>query len=210
MLGDEIPGLGEECLRRRIAEMASGEVSGMTTAGGRVGAALVIGVGQYLHSEQVWPLRFATRDAEAVGGILIDAETCGFPSQRVKVLTDSDAGRDAVAQHLSKWLPEQARGAEIAVIYFAGHGTVHAVGRREEGYLLPYDADPEDLVTRGILMTDLAAGSRRSPLPRSWSAWTAATLPRSSRGADCRQEPPCGICESGRRCSSRWPAGGDI
>ena len=35
--------------------------------------------------------------------------------------------------------------------------TVHAVGRREEGYLLPYDADPDDVVTRGIAMSDLAS-----------------------------------------------------
>jgi uncharacterized caspase-like protein len=81
---------------------------------------------------------------------------CGFPRQKVKLLTDQAASRDTVTHHLAKWLPEQARGAEIAVIYFAGHGMIHHIGQREEGYLLPYDADPEDLFTRGVLMTDLA------------------------------------------------------
>jgi serine/threonine protein kinase len=33
---------------------------------------------------------------------------------------------------------------------------VHRIGNRDEGYLLPHDADPEDLVTRGLLMADLA------------------------------------------------------
>jgi len=124
--------------------------------GVRSGAALLIGIGEYLHSERVWPLRYAARDAEALADVLTDSGVCGFPAPRVKLLTNADAGRDAVAHHLSKWLPQQAKGAEIAVIYFAGHGTVQAVGRREEGFLLPYDADPEDLVTRGVLMADLA------------------------------------------------------
>jgi serine/threonine protein kinase len=122
----------------------------------RHGAAVLIGIGAYLQAEQVWPLRYAARDAEAMAGVLSDPEVCGFPVHKVKLLTDQSASRDAVAHHLSKWLPEQARGAEIAVIYFAGHGMIHRIGQRDEGFLLPYDADPDDVVTRGILMTDLA------------------------------------------------------
>ena len=93
------------------------------------------------------PVRRA--DAEAMAEALVDPEICGFPAGKVMLLTDADATRDAVVHHLSKWLPERAKGAEIVVIYFAGHGTIQSVGRREEGFLLPYDADPEDLVTRG-------------------------------------------------------------
>ncbi len=122
----------------------------------RDAAAVLIGIGEYLRAEQVWPLRYAARDAEAMADVLRDPEVCGFPAHKVKLLTDQSASRDAIAHHLSKWLPEQARGAEIAVIYFAGHGMIHRVGQREEGYLLPHDADPDDLVTRGVLMTDLA------------------------------------------------------
>ena len=91
-----------------------------------------------------------------MAGILIDPEVCGFPAAKVKLLTNGAASRDEVAHHLSKWLPDQGRGAEVAVIFFAGHGMIHRVGQREEGYLLPYDADPDDVVTRGLLMTDLA------------------------------------------------------
>ncbi len=122
----------------------------------RAGAAVLIGVGDYLHREQVWPLRYAARDAEAMAGVLSDPDVCGFPGPKVKLLTDRSASRDTVAHHLSRWLPEQARGAEIALIYFAGHGMIHRIGHRDEGYLLPYDADPDDIVTRGLLMTDLA------------------------------------------------------
>jgi hypothetical protein len=86
----------------------------------RAGAAVVIGVGDYLHQEEVWPLRYAARDAEAMAGVLRDLEICGSPGDQVKLLTNQSATRDAVAHHLSRWLPEHARGAEIAVIYFAG------------------------------------------------------------------------------------------
>ena len=152
--------------------------------GERAGAAVVIGVGEYLHAESVRPLRFAARDAEAVAGALIDPTICGFPAGKVKLLTDAAACRDTMAHHLSKWLPSQAKGAEIVDIYFAGHGAIHAAGRREEGYLLGHDADPEDLATRGILMTDLCAGSRRSMREPSSCAWTAAMPPSSSCAGD--------------------------
>jgi serine/threonine protein kinase len=128
----------------------------VAAAGERAGAAVLIGIGEYLRAEQVAPLRFAARDAQAMERVLIDPEISSFPAQRVKLLTDRLACRDTVAHHLSKWLPEQARGAEIALIYFAGHGMIHRIGHRDEGYLLPYDADPADLVTRGLLMADLA------------------------------------------------------
>ena len=128
----------------------------MCAAGERAGAAVLIGIGDYLHAEQVWPLRYAARDAEAMAEVLVDPAVCGFPAPDVKLLKNHSASRDAVAHHLSKWLPEHARGAEVALIYFAGHGMVHRMGQRDEGYLLPYDADPDDLVTRGLLMADLA------------------------------------------------------
>ena len=46
--------------------------------GERDGAAVLIGIGEYLHAEQVWPLRYAVRDAEAMAGVLSDPEVCVF------------------------------------------------------------------------------------------------------------------------------------
>jgi serine/threonine protein kinase/uncharacterized caspase-like protein len=122
----------------------------------RYGVALVIGVGEYLRAEAVESLRFAARDAEALTEALTDPNLCAFPRDQVVLLTDREAPRDTVVQRLSRWLPEKARGAELVLIYFAGHGMVKSVGRRQEGYLLPYDADPEDVVTRGVAMSDVA------------------------------------------------------
>jgi serine/threonine protein kinase len=129
----------------------------MADAGtGRTGAALLVGIGSYLHAERVSPLRYAARDAKALADVLVDPGVCGFAGERVALLTDAGARRDDIVHRLSNWLLEKAQGADIVVVYFAGHGTVHRIGPREEGFLLSYDADPEDLVTRGVAMSDVA------------------------------------------------------
>jgi serine/threonine protein kinase/pSer/pThr/pTyr-binding forkhead associated (FHA) protein len=121
----------------------------------RAAVALVIGIGDYRRADRVAPLRYATRDAKALARLLADPDVCRFPHDRVAILTQNRARRDRIVHYLSKWLPDQAKGAELALIYFAGHGMVQKVGNREEGFLLPYDADPDDVVTRGIAMSDV-------------------------------------------------------
>jgi serine/threonine protein kinase len=121
----------------------------------RNGVALVIGVGDYLHPG-IQRLEFAADDASAVAELLADPRVCGFPRERVQLLIDADAGRDAIVGRLSRWLPENGRGADLAVVYFAGHGMVQTVGKQEEGFLLPADADPDNPAGRGVPMADLA------------------------------------------------------
>src|SRR5262245_50091262 len=99
----------------------------------RPGAALLIGVGSSRHADRVAPLRYAARDAAALAGLLADPGQGGFPAERVLLCTNEDAGRDELVSRISKWLPEAARGAEVAILYFAGHGIVHRMGSREEG-----------------------------------------------------------------------------
>jgi serine/threonine protein kinase len=120
------------------------------------GAALLVGIGAYRHADKVAALRYAACDAEALAEVLTDRDVCGLPSDRVVLLTDGNACREDVVHRLSKWLPESARGANLALVFFAGHGAVQRVGQRDEGFLLPHDADPDDLVTRGVAMSDVA------------------------------------------------------
>jgi serine/threonine-protein kinase len=127
----------------------------MPEPGSRRAAALVIGVGEYQHAGRIARLRYAVRDARELARLLADPDVCAFPRDDVKLLTQERARRDKVVHHLSSWLPERARGADLALIYFAGHGVVRPVGRRDEGYLLPYDADPDDILTRGVAMSDV-------------------------------------------------------
>jgi uncharacterized caspase-like protein len=125
-------------------------------ADSRAGAALLVGVGRYQHAGAIEPLAFAAGDAEGMAGHLANPEIGRFSDERIVLLTDEMAARDQVVRRLSRWLPQASRGAEIALVYFAGHGMVRRVGQREEAYLLPFDADPDDLLTRGIAMSDLS------------------------------------------------------
>jgi hypothetical protein len=122
----------------------------------RNAVALLVGIGHYRRPDRIAGLHFAARDARALARLVRDDHVCGFPRDRVVLLTDAKASRAAVVRHLSQWLPREAKGAELALIYFAGHGTVELVGGREEGYLLPHDADPDAVVTHGVAMGDVA------------------------------------------------------
>ncbi|HKB14484.1 MAG TPA: caspase family protein, partial [Planctomycetota bacterium] len=119
--------------------------------------AVVVGIGEYLRGGKIPPLRFAEKDAEAMAAVLKDPGLCGFPEERVRLLTGPDATRDEIVRSLGTWLPDRARGAEIVLFYFAGHGVLRRLGERdEEGYLFPYDADPDDILARGLAMSDVA------------------------------------------------------
>src|SRR3954447_9054311 len=122
---------------RRSPRSVPRRSSKMAADGSRAGVGLLIGIGDYLHSDRVGPLRYAAHDARALAEVLVEPEVCGFPADRVLLLTGAEAGRDELVRRLSKWLPEASRGAEIVFLSFAGHGAVQRVGLREEGFLLP-------------------------------------------------------------------------
>src|SRR5258708_3016479 len=104
----------------------------------RIGAALVIGISRYPH-DGIAPLKYAARDARALAQMLTDPEIGGFDPERVKVLSNQHATREAIIRGLSAWLPAQAKDADLAFIFFAGHGVTRQEGDKEEGYLLPFD-----------------------------------------------------------------------
>ncbi len=129
----------------------------MATANGkRAGVALLIGIGDYLHADRVERLPFAPRDAKSLTRLLTNPDVCAFPEDSVALLLDHKASRRPIIERLSEWLPAQARGAEIVLLYFAGHGTVRRLGPKEEGFLVPHDADPDDIAAGGIAMSDVA------------------------------------------------------
>jgi serine/threonine protein kinase/uncharacterized caspase-like protein len=122
----------------------------------RNAVALLFGIGDYQQRKRIAPLRYSASDARALSRLLVDPEVCAFPRSRVSLLTDGNAGRRNIVRRLSRWLPEQARGADLVLIYFAGHGVVQPFAGRDEGFLLPHDADPDDVITSGIAMSDVA------------------------------------------------------
>lgn len=105
------------------------------------GVALVIGNGAYEH---LAGLPNPTHDADAIEGLLSDL---GFDSVR---RTDRDAAQ--LKRDLERFA-EDARDADVAVLYYSGHG-IEAAG---ENYLVPVDADLSALDAAGEKLVPVSA-----------------------------------------------------
>jgi len=121
--------------------------------------AVVIGVGRY-DSPAIPPLRYTVSDAEAVYEVLIGQ--AGFKKDNVLLLTDKTARKPSLRDikwALGTFLARSAKKEDIVVIFFAGHGApeVDPRGAESDGlakYLVPSDADPNDLYSTGLPMDE--------------------------------------------------------
>jgi hypothetical protein len=118
--------------------------------------AVVIGIDRY--SE--WPaLEAARRDASRVSNALQDM---GF--DEVIELYDEQASRRRILSVLGEDLAAKTDDDSLAVIFFAGHGqteTLASGGKR--GYIVPADADPDQVFATSISMSTLREISHRVP-----------------------------------------------
>jgi uncharacterized caspase-like protein len=122
--------------------------------------AVVIGVSNY-ESAAIPRLRYTVPDAEAVYQALVGVG--GFKKDNVLLLTDR-AERKPTLRNI-KWalgtfLSRSARKDDTVVIFFAGHGApdVDTRGIERDGlakYLIPSDADPDDLYSTALPMDEL-------------------------------------------------------
>ena len=112
----------------------------VTAASAERRVALVIGNGAY----KVSPLANPGNDAEAVAAAL---RALGFAT----VMLRKDLGTEAMRAALME-LAREATGADVAVVFFAGHGTE----REGHNYLIPVDAALEkasDLALQAIALS---------------------------------------------------------
>lgn len=89
------------------------------------GVALIIGQSSYAH---IQPLPNAGQDARAIGKLLTDL---GFETRNAP-----DRNAKALKREIERFI-EDAEGADVAFVYYAGHG-IEAAG---ENWLVPVDAD---------------------------------------------------------------------
>lgn len=116
--------------------------------------AVVIGIAKYKNLPADQQLRFSHRDARAFAEHLQSAAGGGFAPERVRLIVDEAATLAALRSSLGTWLARSAEPDDIVYIYFAGHGVVEIDGNRD-GYLLPYDADPQDFYATAFSMSEL-------------------------------------------------------
>ena len=122
--------------------------------------AVIIGAGQY-QSAAIPRLRYAVSDAEAVYRTLTGPG--GFQKDHVVLLTDNAERKPTLRNirwALGTFLARSARKDDTVVIFFAGHGAPEADlrGAERDGlakYLIPVDADPEDLYSTALTMDEI-------------------------------------------------------
>jgi uncharacterized caspase-like protein len=122
--------------------------------------AVVIGVGAY-ESPAIPRLRYTVPDAEAVYQTLIGP--AGFKKDNVLLLTDRSEKKPTLRNikwALGTFLARSARKDDTVVIFFAGHGApeIDPRGVERDGlakYLIPSDADVEDLYSTALPMDEL-------------------------------------------------------
>lgn len=93
--------------------------------------ALVVGVGKY-SDPMTTPLPGATNDARRVYDLLTRDNGYGFPKENVCLLLDEDATSERFRSAFARGLVDRARSNDVAVVFFAGHGSQAADLNRDE------------------------------------------------------------------------------
>jgi hypothetical protein len=122
--------------------------------------AVIVGIGAY-ESREVSRLRHSVADAEAMYQTLTGPG--GFRKEHVLLLTDRSERKPTLRNlrwALGTFLSRSAKKDDTVLIYFAGHGAPEADprGLERDGlskYLIPADADPDDLYSSALPMDEL-------------------------------------------------------
>ena len=113
--------------------------------------AVVIGINTYRHPE-IPALSYAVNDARSVAAALAHL---GYTSERIFLLLDAQATRQGIENVLYDRLRAAGTNDRLFV-FFAGHGETMALPHGDtEGSLLPHDANPRNLFTTAISMSDV-------------------------------------------------------
>jgi len=121
--------------------------------------AVVVGIGKYQDSN-VSELKYTRNDAQGIYDYLIDPRGGGFPKDNVRLLIDDQATRVNILSALGTFLARNALKNDKVFIFYAGHGAPEADYTRKESdgfskYLVPYDANANDLYATGIPMAEI-------------------------------------------------------
>jgi hypothetical protein len=112
--------------------------------------AVIIGIEKY--REDLTPASHAEADAKTFAKYV--ETTFGVPGNHIKLLLGERASKADLSSVFEEWLPRNAvaNGGKVYV-FFSGHGAPDV--ETGDAYLVPYDADPAYLKTRGYAVKDL-------------------------------------------------------
>jgi TRAP-type mannitol/chloroaromatic compound transport system substrate-binding protein len=122
--------------------------------------AVLIGIDRYQHP-RVPSLQFAVNDVRSMKATLL---RLGFQQDRIFELTDRQATKRGIENLLGDRLRKLVGRQDRVLIFFAGHGRDEEVREgKDEGYLVPYDGDPDQLYSTAISMSALTQIAERLP-----------------------------------------------
>ncbi len=118
--------------------------------------AVVIGINNY-QDPQIPALRYAVADAQSMYDVLTDPQIGRFRPTNVKLMLDGQATYKRIKSEIGTMLPRRTDADSTVCIYFAGHGAPYIDAKTTsrdgmEKYLIPYDADADDLRASGLSM----------------------------------------------------------
>jgi uncharacterized caspase-like protein len=119
---------------------------------------LAIGVGQY-RSADVPKLTYAAKDASDFAAAMSAQKGLVYANVVPMLLTDRAASHDGILKGLN-WIETRATKADIAMIFFSGHGLRDKSGAF---YLGSSDIDPRAMPATGISEADLARSVQSIP-----------------------------------------------
>ena len=102
--------------------------------------ALLIGINKYVSAQ---PLSYAVNDAEEMKKVII--EDLKFKEENVTLLCDENATKANILQCYLQFAQNNIQTDDRIIIFYAGHGHTKSGFRGEVGYLVPYDADMNDI-----------------------------------------------------------------
>lgn len=117
--------------------------------------AVVIGISQYKTARS---LKYADKDASAFRDYL--TKNVGVLPDHMTFLINEEATLFNLKRSLGTDLKRKAGPKDTVIIYYAGHGAPEPDASSPDGdglekYLIPYDADPQDLYTTGLPMREV-------------------------------------------------------
>jgi TolB-like protein len=119
----------------------------------------VLAVGVSTYADPRLNLRFADADARSIAEAIRSAAARGqYREVRSLVLTNEQVTRASLLDSLSRFLGE-AGPDDVAALFIAGHGVRDLASGSY--YFLPSPANPENLLTEGLRMTDFDAMLRQ-------------------------------------------------
>jgi hypothetical protein len=123
--------------------------------------AVVIGIGSY-ENVAIPRLKYTVADADAFHTMLV-GQQMGLKKENVILLTDRSERKPTLKNikwALGTFLSRAAQKNDTVYVFFAGHGAPEADPRGQERdglskYLIPQDADPDDLYSTALAMDEM-------------------------------------------------------